>query len=103
MMMVNGFSPDSDWSDAWEAARIKRLQRVSEASAMAMSLSAAIRVNLAGGSMEDVIRPLYTEDEWEVIERAMAEAREREAELRQYQAIMRIASRWRSNRAWTSR
>lgn len=92
--MAEGFPPDSRYSDIMAAARIKHDRRLTELSGMAMAICEAVRVNIGGGTTADVVKPLYSVEEWRTIERAQAEAREREAQIRQVAILERMAKTW---------
>ncbi|MGN0138402.1 MAG: hypothetical protein ACI381_07340 [Candidatus Methanomethylophilaceae archaeon] len=95
--LSEGLPSDTRTSDVWKVAEYRRDRRRSESVALAMSICEAVRINLSGGSTSDVLRPFYTEAEWDRMREEAAEARQRMAEEQQIAKLRRLSREWQKN------
>lgn len=75
---------------------LRREQRRSELVALGLSICASVSVNLGGGSTAEIVKPFYTSNEWEDIERQREESLEKVAQAQQIAKLKRL-ERWQRN------
>lgn len=88
--MAEGLPADADPSDIVEAALMARERRRAELQALAVSFCASIGVCLGGGDASAILRPFYTESEWERVSEERERIRQENAEMEQIRKLRRL-------------
>lgn len=92
MRVAEGLPSDTPPSIVWKAAMLRRDRRRAELSALSLSICAGIGINLGGGDTSKVLRPFYTQAEWDKMMKEAEEARQLSAQLQQVAKLRRLSN-----------
>lgn len=90
MRLSEGFPEGTSPQMVWDAALMARERRRSESIALSLSICSAIGINLGGGDTSKVLRPFYTEAEWDKMMMEADEARAVTAQMQQLAKLRRL-------------